>query len=179
MSQDTYENAESLFRATYSDLAKMAYKLLENRADAEDAIQNSFCKLLIGWDRIACLSTAGTQRAYLSKIVINEALQILRYPNRRREYLGAELEELGVVEEFLDVKIQAKDDLRLIWKAIGELPDMRRDVMLSFAAGYDYEEIAQMLGIGVSTVRAHMSHARRQLSKALPPGRGTADSGDR
>jgi DNA-directed RNA polymerase specialized sigma24 family protein len=36
-----------------------------------------------------------------------------------------------------------------------------------YAAGYEYEEIATLLGIKISTVRSHMSNARRQLSETV------------
>jgi DNA-directed RNA polymerase specialized sigma24 family protein len=37
-----------------------------------------------------------------------------------------------------------------------------------FAAGYEYREIAEMLDITVSTVRSHVSCARKELSRMVP-----------
>jgi DNA-directed RNA polymerase specialized sigma24 family protein len=48
------------------------------------------------------------------------------------------------------------------------MPDMRRDVVLLRAAGYEYRDIAARLGVNVSTVRSHISDARKQLSRTLP-----------
>ena len=59
--------------------------VLGNHADTEDAVQNGFYKLMVGrWTHVVGgMPTAGDQRPYLIKIVINEALQILRYPYRK------------------------------------------------------------------------------------------------
>jgi len=35
------------------------------------------------------------------------------------------------------------------------------------AAGYEYGEIAASLGVSVSTVRSHISNARKQLSRTV------------
>jgi DNA-directed RNA polymerase specialized sigma24 family protein len=54
-------------------------------------------------------------------------------------------------------------------QAISELPDENREVVLLFAAGYEYGEIAEMLDIAVSTVRSHICSARRRLPRASSP----------
>src|SRR6266576_2366460 len=73
----------------------------------------------------------------------------------------------GASWEALDEQVQARADLRLLWKAIGELPGMRRDVVALRAAGYEYREIAASLGVSISTVRSHISYARKQLSRTV------------
>lgn len=167
MPQATYGDAESLFRAAHNELMRVAYALLGNRADTEDAAQDSFVKLVTAWHRVGSLPTPDEQRAYLFRIVINEALHILRYPHRRWERLGVDTDTGGASWEALDEQVQARADLRLLWKAIGELPGMRRDVVALHAAGYEYREIAASLGVSISTVRSHISYARKQLSRTV------------
>lgn len=165
--QDPYRDAESLFRAVYQDLARAAYGVLGNHADTEDAVQNGFYKLMVSWARVGGMPTAGDQRPYLIKIVINEALQILRY-HRKWESFGTDPPEQGSAQESFEENVQAREDLRLAWKAISELPAGRREVVILRAAGYEYEEIAASLGINISTVRSHISYARQQLSRIAP-----------
>lgn len=174
-SRAPYGDAESLFRAAYDDLVRAAYALLGNHADTEDAVQNGFHKLMLAWTRVGGLPTAGEQRAYLIKIVVNEALQILRYPYRKWERLGVAAGERGVPRESVDESVQAREDLRLVWKVISEFPETRREVVSLHAAGFEYEEIAARLNIKISTVRSHISYARQQLSgwrRATGRGRG-------
>jgi RNA polymerase sigma-70 factor, ECF subfamily len=169
MQQHPYGDAESLFRASQHDVFRVAYSLMRNKADAEDIAQESFCKLLTAWARrVAALSTAADQRAYLIRIVTNEARQVLRDPYRKRELPGAYAGEPDAAGESADGKVQATDEVRAIWEAISKLPPSRRDVISLYAAGYEYEEIAARLGIAISTVRSHISHARGQLGEARP-----------
>lgn len=93
MPQAPYGDAESLFRAAHNELMRVAYALLGNRADTEDAAQDSFFKLMTAWHRVGGLPTPDEQRAYLFRIVINEALHILRYPHRRWERLGVDTDQ--------------------------------------------------------------------------------------
>lgn len=167
MPQAPYGDAESLFRAAHNELMRVAYALLGNHADTEDAAQDSFFKLVTAWHRVEGLPTPDEQRAYLFRIVINEALHILRYPHRRWERLGVDTDQDGASGEALDEQVQARADLRLLWKAIGELPRMRRDVVALRAAGYEYREIAASLGVSISTARSHVSYARKQLSRTV------------
>ena len=55
MPQATYGDAESLFRAAHNELMRVAYALLGNRADTEDAAQDSFFKLVTAWHRVGAL----------------------------------------------------------------------------------------------------------------------------
>lgn len=174
MPQEPYGDSGSLIRSVHADLARAAYGLLGHYADAEDAVQNGCFKLLSAWHRVGRLETAEKQGAYLMRMVLNEALQILRSPYRRWEDLGTAdggygyaAERAGTRPAFED-EIQARQDLRLVWKAISGLPAMRRDVILLRAAGWEYQDIATRLGVEVSTVRSHISEARKQLSRTVP-----------
>ena len=68
----------------------------------------------------------------------------------------------------LEEQAQAREDLRLAWQVISKLPEGRQEVVICYATGYEYREIAAMLGIGVTTVRSHISNARKQLRQAMP-----------
>jgi RNA polymerase sigma factor (sigma-70 family) len=169
MQQPRYGDAESLFRASHQHVVRVAYSFVGNKADAEDVAQESFCNLLAAWARqVATLETDAAQRAYLTRIVINEALRVLRDPYRKRKLYGADVGEREAADEPVEGKVQAGVELQSAWEAISKLPPNRRGVISLYAAGYEYEEIAAWLGISISTVRSHISHARRQLDQAVP-----------
>ena len=167
-----YRNMESLIRATHAELGRVAFRSLGNHADAEDAVQSACIKVLRCWAKVAGFATAAQQRAYLVTAVANETLQMRRQSRRRREVLAAEDAEPGWMPEFPGgYGDTASEHLRRVWQAISELPDENREAVLLFAAGYEYREIAEMLDIAVSTVRSHISSARKRLPRATPPGR--------
>lgn len=172
--QDPYRDIESLIRATHDKLVRVAFRCLGHRADAEDAVQTACVNVLRCWPKVACLETAAKQRAYLVKTVINETLKIRRQPYRRREFLTVDGTEPGNTEPGWIPELpgghgqRAKEHLRLVWQAISELPDGNREVVVLFAGGYEYREIAEMLDVAVSTARTHVSWARRRLPRATP-----------
>ena len=55
MAPAPYGDAESLFRAAHNELMRVAYALLGNRADTEDAAQDSFFKLVTAWHRVGAV----------------------------------------------------------------------------------------------------------------------------
>ena len=166
-----YLNIESLIRATHAELGRVAFRCVGNRADADDAVQRACIKVLQCWPKVAGFATAAQQRAYLVTTVTNETLQMRRQPHRRREVPAAvDTEAVGWTPEFPGGRGHAAAEyLRRVWQAISELPDENREVVLLFAAGYEYIEIAEMLDIAVSTVRSHVSSARRRLPRASTP----------
>jgi RNA polymerase sigma-70 factor, ECF subfamily len=167
-----YRDIESLIRATHVELGRVAFRSLGNQADAEDAVQLACIKVLRCWAKVAGFATVAQQRAYLVTTVANETLQMRRQSYRRREVLAAEDAEPGWIPEFPGGHGDAASEhLRRVWQAISKLPDENREVVLLFAAGYEYREIAEMLDIAVSTVRSHISSARKRLPRATPPDR--------
>jgi RNA polymerase sigma factor (sigma-70 family) len=167
-----YRDIESLIRATHDELGRVAFRCLGHRADAEDALQAAFVKVLRCWPKVAGLATSAQQHAYLVTVVTNETLQIRRQVHRRRELPAVDEAEPGWTPDFPGGYGQtAREHLRLVWQAISGLPNENREVVILFAAGYEYKEIAEMLGVAVSTVRSHVSSARKRLLRGFPDDR--------
>jgi RNA polymerase sigma-70 factor (ECF subfamily) len=162
------DDLDRLVRAMSEALFRIAYRILGNRADAEDAVQNAWVKVLRTWPRVGSPPTWEEQCRLMVKVAVNEALQLIRKPYRRRESLGTDGKEKPGISEPVEEHVQVRERLRLTWHAIAELPEGRREVMGLYAAGYEYGEIAEMLGKKVSTVRSHMSNAREDLCRVLP-----------
>jgi RNA polymerase sigma factor (sigma-70 family) len=166
--EESHRDIESLVRATHDEAVRVAFRILRNHADTEDAVQTAYVRVTLNWSFVASLPTAENQHAYLRTVVRNEALQIIRRRDRRREDLGFDRTESLHIAEHLEEQAQAREDLRLAWQAISKLPEGRQEVVIRYATGYEYREIAEMLGIGVTTVRSHISNARKQLRQAMP-----------
>ena len=174
--QQPYDDIESLIRATHEQLGSVAFRFLGHYDDAKEAVQIACIKVWRCWPKVAALATAAQQRAYLITTVTNEALQIHRQPHRKREFLAVDGTEPGDTETGWSPDLPgghgqgAKEHLRRVWQAISELPDGNREVVVLFAAGYEYREIAEMLEVTVSTVRTHVSRARARLPRATTDG---------
>jgi len=166
--QPPYHDIEALIHATHGEFASAAFRIVRNYADAEDAMQSACIKVLLMWPKVSGFPTAAKQRAYLYSAVRNEALQILRKRQRRKECY--DLCESGDprIPEQLAALARARRDLRLALKIIEEMPTARRKVVKLRIDNYGYGEIAAMLDISVSTVRSHISDARKHLRQVMP-----------
>ena len=142
---------------------RVAYGVLRNAADAEDAAQES---LLRAYGRFDRLRDPQAFRGWLVRIAFRIALDRARSSKRReqRETLWARplpaptTEDLAASSEF-----QAHFD-----RALDTLPDKLRLVLLLCAMeGHTLEEVASMLGVPLGTVKSRLFLARKKLAEKL------------
>ncbi len=151
---------------------RLAFALLRHREDAEDATQDIFVH---AFQRLQTLRDAGSFALWLRRLAIRICL---RYRRRRItelefvEPLGDEYENEILFRTDLDPETEAeKAELRMqVRKAIAELPEPFQIVVLLYHMdGLSYDEIAQVLGVPVGTVRSRLSRARAMLREKLAP----------
>jgi len=140
----------------------IAIRLLGNRADALDAIQDTSVVALV---RLRELRDPGAARAWLHSVVRNVCLMRIR---QRREVVleGDGLERAAPgPDEALDEVVMRE----WVWQALDALhPDEREAVMLRyFTRCTNYEAIARVTGVPVGTVRSRLNRARTRLIDAL------------
>ena len=76
-------------------------------------------------------------------------------------------EEISTESESLE-KLLADERIRLLYDALGELPEqMRHCAILRLRQGLKYQEIAEVLKISINTVRSQLFHAREKLRQRL------------
>ena len=139
-----------------------AVGLLGNRADALDAVQDTFVVALL---RLADLRDARAARAWLHAVLRNVCLMQIR---QRREIPSAVIELADAVpgpEEALEQHVMGE----WVWHALHSLsPDERLTIMLRhFTRCTSYDAIARVTSVPVGTVRSRLSRARRKLADAL------------
>ena len=136
-------------------LRRIAYSIVHNEQDAQDAVQQG---LLRAWER---RETARPEqiRAWLTRIVINECHNIQR--RRMRVVPMDELPERAAPEE-IDA---AAGELK---SAVDALPEkLRVPLLLRYMERYSEKEIAQTLGVPVTTVKNRLFRARRAVRAEL------------
>ena len=159
-------------------LFRVAWSILKDRADAEDAVQSAYLKAFGAIETFQGKSALST---WLTRIVINEALGRLRAARRQRARLDeASVTVLDDYREKLmrgsqsgtspDVELALAQMRGLIERAIAELPDVFRLVfVLREIEGASVEETAELLGVKPATVKTRYLRARRRLQEALAP----------
>ena len=177
MTQDINEKRKSFEKeaVVHSDgLYRTALRMTRNEDDAADLVQEAMVKAYRFWDKYEEGSNA---RAWLYKIMTNifinnyrsktRAPQMVAYEDIDENFLYGQLAKLGhesdPEQEFFARVFD--DDVR---KAIEELPeDFRLVVVLSFLEGFSYQEIANIAGLNIGTVKSRLHRGRKLLQKSL------------
>jgi RNA polymerase sigma-70 factor (ECF subfamily) len=142
---------------------KKAYRMSRgHEADARDALQQAYLKALDNWVTVGVLNDA-QRHGWLARTLTNEVLQIWRKPYRSRETQPGDDAIDGLVVHAAD-SMDDKDELRSACRAIARLEGRPREVIaLHCLAGYEIDEVAEILGISASTVRVHLHNARMRI----------------
>ena len=155
------------FEERLAECGPLAYRVargvLRNSADAEDVAQEA---LLRAFRRFERLRDRTRFRAWLVRIAFRLAIDRLRASKRRetretqwlRQAPVASTEDTAAASEFQGHLERAMDDL----------PDKHRLVLLLAAMeGHSMEEVAEMTGVPLGTVKSRLFSARKQLAEKL------------
>lgn len=142
----------------------LAWGLLGNRADAEDAAQDIFLRAFRG---LGSFGGRSTFRTWLFRIALNAARTFRRSREGRPEDLAGGSADLDVTPGAgsLETEVIARDSVR---RALAALPpDMREAIVLRDVNGLDYREIAEALAIPMGTVESRIFRGRARLREVL------------
>jgi RNA polymerase sigma factor (sigma-70 family) len=136
-------------------------RLLRSRgrtaADTDDLIQEAFVRL-----QAYCKDKSIEQpEAFLVRTALNLSVDERRLA-RNRFAVSTPLEKLSLIDAgpTPDAVLEAQQRLQRVRQALNELSPRSREVfLLHRAEGYSYGQVAQRLGISVSTVEKHMAKA--------------------
>jgi len=145
----------------------LALRMLGDSHAAEDATQDAFFS---AWRRIGSFR-GGNFRAWLLRITANvcrdHLRKLKRHPSTSLEAMLLEPEGLPSNESPEDYVLR-REIGEQIQKGLASLPsEQRLAVILSDIQGLSYEEIAQVMGCSLGTVRSRLSRGRAQLRDYL------------
>jgi len=151
----------------HSDRAfRLAYRLTGNRADAEDLTQEVFVRVFRSLESYV----PGTFEGWLHRITTNLFLDQARRKQRIRfdplsDERAARLTSSSPAPEDAYASERFDDDVET---ALATLPpDFRAAVVLCDVEGLSYEEIAEILGAKMGTVRSRIHRGRAMLRASL------------
>ena len=151
----TYDIAAT-FERNFDAIYRLCYSYLGSHADAEDAAQTVFAKLV---RNPRSFDNEGHEHAWLIVCASNHCKDVLKSAQRTRVVAMPEREQ---------ATWSSQDAIDDTIDAVLRLPTKYKDcVYLHYYEGYKTAEIADMLGVPASTIRNRLRDARGLLKKAL------------
>ena len=155
-----------LYRHHWEPLFITTVRVILNREDAEDIVQEVFASL---WNRRTELNLTGPLGAYLQTSVKYKAINYIEKNITRRNYA----QTLGKVAETssppsAEILLRMKEVQQLVRTVIGNMPPKMREVFrLSRQQHLSHREIAVHLDISEETVKKHIQNALQLLRTAI------------
>ena len=151
----------------------LIYRMVRDRALAEDLAQETFIKVLNG---IRSYRPEYKFSSWIFKIANNAAIDHLRRRSphtlsldgsptaETREEMGATALQLSDHAETPLQELEARELGTAIERAIARLrPEYRACILLRHVEGHSYEEIAEILDLPLGTVKTYIHRARNEL----------------
>lgn len=146
-------------------MIKVAFDILGNYHDAEDAVHEAFIKVT---HNMACVDkpNSNTTKRFLIVITKNAAIDLFRKNKKNRK-----LETCMQHKEYCELPLSdCMEDLEstIVVKALKDLPEKYRDVfLLKYSCGFNNKEIALILNITESAVRQRINRGKVKLQEKM------------
>jgi len=173
---------DELVRRYEKQIFNFAYRMTQNYDDASDIASDAFVKV---FHAIETFRGDANFSTWLFRVVTNLYLDSRKRSKAHMhipldEYI--DLEESTVTRQVEDTgpspldRLEAGERQGILDKAINELPEYQRlMVLLYHTRGKSYEEIAEIVGLPIGTVKSRLNRARLALKKRLEPVRELFD----
>ena len=168
------EALNDLFSRYHRFLHFLACRVLGGREDAQDVVQNC---LLRAVRNLQQFNNDGAFRSWLARILVNEAIDLLRKRRRRPQFSVRRVssdDERDVLDRLPgpglnpEQVLAKKESISALTKEVARLSaPLRSVVILCDIREYSMEEAGAVLCVTKDTVRSRLFRARKQLGAAM------------
>lgn len=173
---------KSLVRRYQNRIYSAAYRILGNQQEAEEVVQETYIRVHQNMSRFRRQCTVG---AWIFRITHNICVDNLR--SRKRQPGGqlisyeqpagllneGQLESISQVADSDPcpaVRLDMNEQSEVIQQSLNQLPDNQRTVLvLHDIEGVAYQDIAEIVGASIGTVRSRLHYGRLKLRQLLAP----------
>jgi RNA polymerase sigma-70 factor (ECF subfamily) len=152
---------ESYYKAYYKPFLLLAHQYTKRKDLAEEIVNDVFMKI---WEDAPQIVITSSLKSYVYRSVINRSINVL---NRQKRELAGQKSLESLPPETFELRDMEMNELKIrLYKAIDELPDQCGKVFrMSRFEGLKQQDIADKMGISIKTVKNHITHALKTLSK--------------
>lgn len=152
---------QNCFHKFYRKLRVYAYTFVRDNEDAEEIVQQVFCRI---WERKDQLRPEGSLQSFLYRSVYNESLSLLRHQKVRNTFQIYQTKHMENQDPDVSHQILASELSNHIQRAIAELPEQCRTIFqMSRFEQLKYQQIADVMNISIKTVENQMGKALKVL----------------
>ena len=164
-SDSDIEFIKQLFETHEQPMFKIAVKILNNKSDAEDALQDAFLWIIDNVEKIYSLSY-NEQVFYFTCIIEHSAIDLLRKKKRR---LAKDIDKLEICGSYsIEDDVLNKITVEEIEDVLDELSERERSLLhFQLFKEMSCEEIGNILGLSETNVRVSIHRAKKRLRKIL------------
>jgi len=157
------KSQQQLYQLYSKAMYNICFRMLNNQADAEDLLQNSFVDVFTKLHYFRFDSSIG---AWIKRIVINNCINHLKKKRLQLTDIGDR--EFATVSEEVTNWDDVNFSVKKVQDGIQQLPEGYRVVLsLYLLEGYDHKEIAEILKITPSTSKSQYSRAKKKLRQLI------------
>lgn len=154
---------KELFRRHYTALAGYVYGFVKDEETARDIVHDAFLTL---WNNRASLDASYSLKAYLFTLGQNYALNFLRH--RRVETANSDEAARWMRTVSGEDAQERESRYARVREKIAQMPERQREVFLMCVyEGRRYQQVADVLGVSINTVKKQVSRAFRFLRDEL------------
>jgi len=178
---------QTLVRRYQSRIFTASFRILSNAEEAEEVVQDTFLRV---HQNISKFRKDASFSSWVFKIAHNQCMDILRNRQRKRgfrllsfdpqsnkpEPTEDGMEAYTIVSQLTDPGADPSQSLELneqgtmVIEALKRLTDTQRTVVvLHDIEGFQYQEIAEIVGTSIGTVRSRLHYGRVKLKELLEP----------
>lgn len=154
----------------YQDyLFAISVRVVNDREAANDAVQEAFFSAYRNLSRFR----GDSFRSWLTRIALNAATDVLRLRKRRPadpypEWEDEAWQPPAEADDAPERQAMRRNTAELLRQALAHItPDQRAAIVLYDVEGYDYQEIADMTGVSLGTVKSRIHRGRLALRGLL------------
>lgn len=142
-------------------LYRVAFRILENSFDAEDAVQEAYVKL---WDKRCELGIIENKESFCVVLVKNLCFDFLR---KNRKNIQQITDDVNIADNVqLSEEIEAKDEVEHVRSLMNLLPEQQKKILiLKHCDGFSNEEIENITGLKDVHVRVLLSRGRKKMKE--------------
>lgn len=152
----THDEFKRIFLPLQPLFFRDAMRMLCDRFEAEDAVQNLYMRMWEKRNELAnVLSPEGYCRAVLRNICIDRLRSISEHPRENVDELSVATEQKSPFE--------IKDERQYIQMYLSGLPPQQRKIVLLRMSGHSYEEIEALTGLSAVNIRVIITRLRKKF----------------